>query len=166
MSLLGRWNEARQVEVLWMLKHFLSIRCYCCFIRHGMWTKSSKGHVLHFPVHSDSPVASVPPGLGDLAFVESKMNVQGVLAKHGPTRTELKIPLTSVGASQSWRGWGWKAECEGEWLPSFISWGEGRTGTRCYPFQSQWEWWLDLSLCLLVCLSVKKINLNLLYFSC
>lgn len=41
--------------------------------------------MLHFPMHSDFPVASMPPGLGHLAFAESKTDVQGVLAKPKPT---------------------------------------------------------------------------------
>lgn len=47
--------------------------------------KSSKGRVLHFPMHSDFCVASVPPGLEELAFAEYKTDVQGGLAKHGLT---------------------------------------------------------------------------------
>jgi hypothetical protein len=35
-------------------------------------------------VHSDFPITSGPPRSGNLAFVESKINVQGELAKHEP----------------------------------------------------------------------------------
>lgn len=68
-----------------MLKPFQALGITVVFIRHNMRTKSSKGHMLHFPMHSDFPVASMPPGLGHLAFAESKTDVQGVLAKPRPT---------------------------------------------------------------------------------
>lgn len=57
---------------------------YCFYIIHSIQVKPSRGHRLHFPMHSDVPTASRPTGSGDLAFVASKINVQGRLAKHGP----------------------------------------------------------------------------------
>lgn len=54
------------------------------FVTHSIQVKPSKGHRLHFPMRSDGPSASRPPGSGDPACVESKINVQGGLAKDGP----------------------------------------------------------------------------------
>lgn len=87
LCLLARWNEVMSEQVLcecWNIFWALGVTVFV-FSTHDIQTKSSKVCALHFPMHSDFPVTSMLPGSKDLAFVESNINVQGGLTKHGST---------------------------------------------------------------------------------